>query len=151
MKRQTAAFVVASLCAIAPLAVAGDFRSVMIKPAGDSLSLDVPDAQFLAIRNFTQEGGAQRGVVTVTANGQTNNVLAAALIDQGPSVPPEFIKKVVIPGPAQVTIAPVSGTTLFVTYRRGLQPSTPTPTPTATPTTTATPTVTATPTPTFAP
>ncbi len=55
----------------------------MIKPAGDSLSLDIPDGQFLAIRNFTQEGGSQRGVVTVTANGLTNNVLAAALIDQG--------------------------------------------------------------------
>ena len=119
----------------------------MIKPAGDSLSLDVPDAQFLAIRNFTQEGGAQRGVVSVTANGQTNSVLAAALIDQGLSVPPEFIKRVVIPGPAQVTIAPVPGITLFVTYRRGLQPLTPTPTPTPT----ATPTATATPTPTFAP
>ena len=119
----------------------------MIKPASDTLSLDVPDAQFLTIRNFTQEGGTQRGVVTVTANGQTNNVLAAALIDQGLSVPPEFIKKVVIPGPAQITIAPVPGTTLFVTYRRGLEPQTPTPTPKPT----ATPTATATPTPTFAP
>ena len=145
MKRQTAALVIASLCAIAPLVVAGDFTRVMIKPASDSLSLDVPDAQFLTIRNFTQEGGAQRGVVTVTASGQTNNVLAATLIDQGLSVPPEFIKKVVIPGPAQITIAPVPGTTLFVTYRRGLEPQTPTPTPTATPTATATPT------PTFAP
>lgn len=151
MKRQTAALVIASFSAIASFVVAGEFRSVVIKPAGDSLSLDIPEAQFLTIRNFTQEGGAQRGVVTVTANGQTNNVLAAALIDQGPSVPPEFIKKVVIPGPAQVTIAPVPGTTLFVTYRRGLQPQTPTPTPTATPTATVTPTATATPTPTFAP
>jgi len=44
-------------------------------------------------------------VVTVTADGQTNNVLAAAFIDQGPSVPPEFIKKVVIPGPAQIMVA----------------------------------------------
>jgi hypothetical protein len=142
MKRQTAALVIASFSAIASLVVAGDFRSVAIKPAGDSLSLDVPDAQFLTIRNFTQEGGAQRGVVTVTADGQTNNVLAAALIDQGRSVPPEFIKKVVIPGPAQVTVAPVPGTTLFVTYRRGLEPGSPSPTPTATPTATATPTPT---------
>ena len=117
----------------------------MIEPASDSLSLDVPDAQFLTIRNFTQEGGAQRGVVTVTANGQTNNVLAAAFIDQGRSVPPEFIKKVVIPGPAELTVAPVPGATLFVTYRRGLEPESPSPTPTATPTATATPT------PTFAP
>src|SRR5262245_65964683 len=104
MKRQTAAFVVASLCAIAPLVVAGDFRSVMIKPASDSLSLDVPDAQFLTIRNFTQEGGAQRGVVTVTANGQTNNVLTSALIDQGPSVTPEFIKRVVILGTTSINV-----------------------------------------------
>ena len=145
MKRQTAALVIASFSAIASFVVAGDFRSVMIEPAGDSLSLDVPDAQFLTIRNFTQEGGAQRGVVTVTANGQTNNVLAAAFIDQGRSVPPESIKKVVIPGPAELTVAPVPGTTLFVTYRRGLEPGSPSPTPTATPTATATPTPTVTP------
>jgi len=71
MKRLTATLVIASFSAIASFVVAGDFRSAVIKPAGDSLSLDVPDAQFLTIRNFTQEGGAQRGVVTVTANGQT--------------------------------------------------------------------------------
>jgi hypothetical protein len=117
----------------------------MITPASESLTLDVPEVQFLSIRNFTQEGGSQRGVVTVTADGQTSNVLAAALIDQGLSVPPEFIKKVVIPGPAQVTVAPVPGATLFVTYRRGLEPVSPTPAPTATPTATATPTPTATP------
>ena len=56
MKRQTAALVIASFSAIASFVVAGDFRSVMIEPASDSLSLDVPDAQFLTIRNFTQEG-----------------------------------------------------------------------------------------------
>ena len=142
MKRQTAALVIAFFSAIASFVVAGDFRSVMIEPASDSLSLDVPDAQFLTIRNFTQEGGTQRGVVTVTANGQTNNVLAAAFIDQGRFVPPEFIKKVVIPGPAELTVTPVPGATLFVTYRRGLEPGSPSPTPTATPTATATPTVT---------
>ena len=118
----------------------------MVTPTSDSLILDVTDVQFLTIRNFTQEGGSQRGVVTVTANGQTNNVLAAALIDQGPppsvSVQPEFIKKVVIPGPAQVTVAPVPEATLFVTYRRGLEPGSPTPTPTVTPTATATATAT---------
>ena len=96
----------------------------MITPASESLTLDVPDGQFLTIRNFTQEGSSQRGVATVTANGQTNNVLAAALIGQELSVPPEFMKKVVIPGPAQITVAPVPGATLFMTYRRGLDPTT---------------------------
>ena len=147
MKRQAAALVIASFCAVASFVIAGDFGSVIIKPASESLTLDVPEVQFLSIINFTQEGGGQRGMVTVTADGQTNNVLAAALIDQGRSVPPEFIKKVVIPGPAQVTVAPVPGATLFVTYRRGLEPVSPTPTPTATPTATVTPTPTSTPTP----
>lgn len=117
----------------------------MIKPKSDSLTLDVPEVQFLTIRSFTQEGGSQRGVVTVTADGQTNNVLAAALIDQGTSVAPEFMKKVVIPGPAEITVAPVPGATLFVTYRRGLEPGSPTPTPTPIPTATPTPTPTPTP------
>jgi hypothetical protein len=145
MKRQTAALVIASVWAVAPFVMAGDFRSVMIKPKSDSLILDVPDVQFLTIRNFTQEGGSQRGVVTVTVNGETSNVLTAALIDQGPSVPPEFMKKVVIPGPAEITVAPVAGATLFVTYRRNLQSRSPTPTPTPVPTATLTPTPTPTP------
>lgn len=147
MKRQAAALVIASLCAVAPFVIAGDFKSVMITPASESLTLDVPDGQFLTIRNFTQEGSSQRGVATVTANGQTNNVLAAALINQELSVPPEFMKKVVIPGPAQITVTPVAGATLFITYRRGLEPTSPTPSPTVT----ATPTATATPTPTPTP
>lgn len=120
----------------------------MIKPKSDSLILDVPDGQFLTIRNFTQEGGSQRGVVTTTVDGQTSNVLTAAIIDPGPSVAPEFMKKVVIPGPAQITVAPVAGATLFVTYRRNLQPGSPTPTPTPVPTATVTPTATITPIPT---
>ncbi len=146
MKRQTAALVIASLCAVTPFAIAGDFRSALVEAAGDALSLNVPDGQFLTIRNFTQAGGSQRGVVTVTANGATNNVLAAALIDQGLSVPPEFMKKVVIPGPADLTVTPVPGAKLFITYRRGLEPGSPTPTPTPVPTATLTPTPTPTPT-----
>jgi hypothetical protein len=148
MKRQTAAFVIASICALAPFVVAGDFRSVLIKPKSDSLSLDVPDGQFLTIRNFTQEGGSQRGVVTVTVDGLTSNVLTAALIDKTLSVSPEFMKKAVIPGPADITVAPVVGATLLVTYRRGVEPGSPPPTPTPVPTATVTPTVTAIPTPT---
>lgn len=79
--------------------------------------------------------------MTVTTNGQTTNVLTVTLIDQGPSpspppdasVLPEFMKKALIAGPAQITIAPVSGATLFVTYIRHAEP-TPTPIPTITPT-----------------
>jgi len=54
--------------------------------------------------------------------------------------PPEFIKPIIIAGPAVVTIDPVPGATLSITYQKRLQPSgiTPTPAPTATPTPTVT-------------
>jgi hypothetical protein len=152
MKRHIASLSIAFFCStLASVVIAGEFNSKIIPSDGESLSLSVPDEHFLRIRNFTQEGGSQRGVVAVTANGQTKNVLTAALIDA--SGPPEFMKKVIIAGPAQVTIAPVSGATLFITYIRVADSPdrTPTPTPTATSTPTATPTATATPTPTPTP
>lgn len=153
MKSRTASLLIAAFCAVVSPVIAGEFNSVIITPTSSPLTLDVPDEHFLRVRNFTQEGGGnQRGVVTVTANGQTENVLAAALIDQGPApspegstVPLESIKKVVIAGPAQVTVAPVAGATLFITYIRGAEPADATPTPTSTPT--ATPASTPTPTP----
>jgi hypothetical protein len=121
------------------------------------LMITIPDNHFLKVTNFTQEGGVDRGVVTVTINGQTDqtgqngqtaNVLTASRIDSSTGSasqnPPEIINQVRIAGPAQVTVAPVLGATLFITYRKlpneGTSSSTtvvvvsPTPTPTATPT-----------------
>ena len=147
MKRQTAALVIVSFCAVASLVAAGEFKSVVIASTSESLTINVPDGQFLAVHNFTQQGGSQRGLVSVTANGETNNVLTAALIDQGTSVPPEVMKKVLISGPAEATVAPVPGATLFISYRRSLEPGSPTPSPTPIPTATVTPTPTPTPTP----
>ncbi len=128
----------------------------------------VPDNHFLKVSDFTQEGGVDRGVLTVTLNdqsdqtsqtGQTANVLTASRIDSstgGASQnPPEIINRVIIAGPAQVTIAPVLGATLFITYRKLPEEGTSTTTvviaPTPTPTPTATPTPTPTPTPTVTP
>jgi hypothetical protein len=137
---------------------AGLFKSKII--TSSPLVLTVPDGQFLRIWNFTQQGGVDRGVVSVTLeDGQTANVLAATRIDLSSSTsvspsPPEVINRVTIAGPAQATIAPVLGATLFITYRKGENESGGTPTtvvvvsPTPTPTPTASPTPTATPTPT---
>jgi hypothetical protein len=140
-----------------PLVFAGLFKSKII--TSSPLVITVPDGQFLRIWNFTQEGGVDRGMVSVTLdNGQTANVLAASLVDLSSSA--EVINRVTIAGPAQATIAPVLGATLFITYRKGENESggtpttvvvvspTPTPTPTPTATLTPTPTPTATPTPT---
>jgi hypothetical protein len=147
---------------------AGEFKSRII--TSSPLMITIPDNHFLKVSNFTQEGGVDRGVLTVTLNdqsdqtgqtGQTANVLTTSRIDSstgGASQnPPEIINRVIIAGPAQVTVAPVLGATLFITYRKlpeeGTSTTTvviaPTPTVTATPTVTPTPTPTATPTPTL--
>jgi hypothetical protein len=69
-------------------------------------------------------------------------VLTAAIVN--PASTPEFIKQVVVDGPAQVTVEPVPGATLVLTFRRVPEP---TPTPTAAPLATATPSPTPTPSP----
>src|SRR6266699_568311 len=126
---------------------AGGFKSRII--TSSPLTITVPDEHFLRVRNFTQQGGVDRGVVTVTLNDQSTNVLTASRIDTSSlSTSPETMNQVVIAGPAEVTIAPVVGATLFVTFRkeanegRGSSPADITPTPTVTPTATATPTAT---------
>jgi hypothetical protein len=133
-----------------PFVFAGPFKSKIITTS--PLVITVPDGHFLRVRNFTQQGGVDRGMVSVMLEeGQTANVLAATRIDLSSStsvspVPVEVINRVTIAGQAQVTIAPVLGATLFITYQKGENESggtstpvvspTPTPTPTATPTST---------------
>jgi hypothetical protein len=125
-----------------------------------SLVINVPDDHFLKITNFTQEGGTDRGVVSVNLTGDDNsggtaNVLTATRLDlstgANAQTSPENVNRVVIAGPAEVTIAPVTGATLFITYRKepnegsgGSQTPipifiSPTPFPTITPVPTATP------------
>jgi hypothetical protein len=126
---------------------AGGFKSRII--TSSPLTITVSDEQSLRVRNFTQQGGVDRGVVTVTLNDQSANVLTASRIDTSSlSTSSETINQVVIAGPAEVTIAPVVGATLFITYKkeanegRGSSPGDVTPTPTVTPAATATPTAT---------
>ena len=126
---------------------AGGFKSRII--TSSPLMITVSDEQSLRVRNFTQQGGVDRGVVTVTLNDQSANVLTASRIDTSSlSTSQETLNQVVIAGPAEVTIAPVVGATLFITYRkeanegRGSLPADVTPTPTVTPAATATPTAT---------
>ena len=137
------------------LCLCREFKSKVI--TSSPLVITVPDNHFLKVTNFTQEGGVDRGVLTVTLTdetGGTANVLAATRIDLSTGSdsqnPPESINRVIIAGPAQVTVIPVVGATLFLSYRKepneGTPSSTtvvvvsPTPTPAATPTATPTPT-----------
>jgi hypothetical protein len=123
---------------------AGPYHTKIIASTDQPLMLTIAENVFLQIRNFTQEGGATRGTVTVTIDNESANVLTASQIDEtNLTVPPETINRIVIAGPATVTVNPVAGATLTITYRK-LREGAPGPTPTAT----ATPTVTPTPTPT---
>src|SRR5437016_14619899 len=92
---------------------AGEFKSKVI--TSSPLVITIPDNHFLKVTNFTQEGGVDRGVLTVTLNsqtdqadqtgqtGQTANVLTASRIDSSTGSasqnPPEIINQVKIAGP----------------------------------------------------
>jgi hypothetical protein len=169
--------IVLVILAAASFAFANPFKS-KITGTSSPLVITVPDDHFLKITNFTQEGGVDRGVVIVTLEGginETATVLTATRIDLSTGTnaqhSPEISNPVIIAGPAQVTVAPVMGATLFITYRKesneggggGGGTATPipfvSPTPGATatpsifppPSATATATPTATPTPTASP
>jgi hypothetical protein len=105
--------------ASAILVFGNDFKSAIIA-AGASLPISVPDSHFLVVRNFTQEGGTSRGVVTVTdANSQTANVLTAAIIDTSTSTSVEVINTEIIAGPVTVAVTcPADATSCVITYKR---------------------------------
>ena len=147
--------------AAATLAFANPFKSRIITGMDSSLVITVPDDHFLKITNFSQEGGTDRGVVKVTLQGDTETggttkVLTAARIDLSTGAnsqnSPEISNRVIIAGPAQVTVAPVTGATLFITYRKESNEGgggggavvvvTPTPAATGTPNITPFPTIT---------
>jgi hypothetical protein len=168
--------IVLVILAAASFAFANPFKS-KITGTSSPLLITVPDDHFLKITNFTQEGGVDRGVVIVTLEGDTNataTVLAATRIDLSTGTnsqnSPEISNRVIIAGPAQVTVAPVIGATLFITYQKESSEGTggggggggggtatpipfvsPTPGATAIPSIFPTPGATATPTPTASP
>ena len=152
-------FVALTFLVAAPVAFASPFKSKII--TSSALVITVPDDHFLKISNFSQEGGTDRGVVAVTLTGEDGgsaNVLAATRIDLSTGSNsqnfPEIGNRVIIAGPANVTVQPVTGATLFITYRKesnegggGGGGVTPIPIFSPTPGVTPTPTATATATP----
>ncbi len=147
------------ILAAASFAFANPFKTRIITGANSALVITVPDDHFLKITNFSQEGGTDRGVVSVTLtgdeNGGTANVLTATRVDLSTGInsqnAPEIINRAIIAGPAQVTVAPVTGATLLITYKKEPNASggganniifiSPTPGATATPTSFPTPSI----------
>jgi len=154
MKMLTARYFVAlAFFAAAAVAFANPFKSRII--TSSALVITVPDDHFLKITNFTQVGGTDRGVVSVTLTGEDGgsaNVLSATRIDLSTGSNsqnfPEIGNRVIIAGPADMTVQPVTGATLFISYRKELNEGgaggSPTPVPIFSPIPGVTPTPTAT-------
>lgn len=106
-------------------ALGSDFKSEVIPPNQpcNACPIRVHGDQRMLIRNFTQEGGSDRGIVTVTKppSGDTATVLTAAILDplaaQGQL---EVINSVIIAGPAEVMITCGSDAmaNCFVSYKK---------------------------------
>src|SRR5260370_5766945 len=98
---------------------AGGFKSKII--TSSPLTITVPGDRSLKITNFTQEGGTERGVVSVNLSGDAGgsaNVLSATRIDLCTGINlqtfPEINKPVVISGPAETRGSPGPAATLLI-------------------------------------
>ena len=118
-------FVAAVFLAAAAVAVANPFKSKIITGNDSTLVITVPEDHFLKITNFTQEGGTERAVVTVKLGGESpgkTDVLTATRTDFSAGVNsqnfPEVANRVIIAGPAEVSIQPIVGAKLFITYKK---------------------------------
>ena len=118
-------FVAAVFLATAAVGFANPFKSKIITGNDSTLVITVPEDHFLKITNFTQDGGTERAVVTVKLGGESpgrTDVLTATRTDFSAGVnsqnPPEVANRVVIAGPAEVSVQPVVGAKLFITYKK---------------------------------
>jgi hypothetical protein len=117
-------FVIAGFVAVAfgaPNSVwANGYKSMVLAGAASlSSPIKVPDDRFLVIRNFTQQGGTNRGTVSVTIGSQMTTVLTASILPADNSSAIEPINSIVIAGPATVNVTCGSdATTCFVSYRK---------------------------------
>jgi hypothetical protein len=126
MKTLTVRFFVAAVfLAAAAVAIANPFKSKIITGNDSTLVITVPEDHFLKITNFTQEGGTERAVVTVKLGGESpgrTDVLTATRTDLSAGVnsqnAPEISNRVIIAGPAEVSVQPVVGAKLFISYRK---------------------------------
>ena len=126
MKILTVRFFVAALfLAAAAVAFANPFKSRIITGNDSTLVITVPEDHFMKITNFTQEGGTERAVVTVKLGGESpgrTDVLTATRIDLSTGANsqnlPEVGNRVIIAGPAEVSVQPVVGAKLFISYRK---------------------------------
>ena len=118
-------FVAVFFLAAAAVAFANPFKSKIISSSDSVFETTVPGDHFMKITNFTQDGGTERAVVTVKLGGESpgrTDVLTATRTDFSAGVnsqnSPEVANRVIIAGPAEVSVQPVVGAKLFITYKK---------------------------------
>src|SRR5437879_8960850 len=123
MKIAARCLIAVVMLAAASFAFAHPFKSKIITTS--PLMITVGDEAFLRIKNFSQEGGTDRGVVSVTLtgeNGGTANVLTAIRTDYSTGSNsgnfPEIGNKLIIPGPYQVLVSPATSYMLVIPFRK---------------------------------
>lgn len=106
------------ILAFSNLACGDDFRSETIAPNGTLALPRVHSDQFMLIRNFTQEDGTTRGVVTVTkppSSGTPVAILTAAILTASP---PDIVNSVIIAGPADVSVTCGDTGNCFISFKK---------------------------------
>jgi len=97
---------------------ANDYKSIVLAGNTSLASpINISGDQFLVIKSFTQQGGVNRGTVTVMIGSQSAIVLTASIVDNPTMLEP--VNSLVVAGLATVSVTCGSdATTCFVTYRK---------------------------------
>jgi hypothetical protein len=111
MKMRVFSFFAAAVIALSWAAAdEGNFKSIILG-GGASKTIDVPGNRYIIVRNFTQQDGTDRGVITVNTTDGTADILAATLVDTDPASTLEPVNNVYVVGPANVTVTCGAGAT----------------------------------------
>lgn len=112
MKTIASVITAVAIFASAPFAVAGPYKSVIIKGNVSTYILEVPAQKAFIVSAFGQDVAGQGSIaLTVRINGETTNVLQSTITPDGDSR-----KDVVIAGPATIAITP-NGANLYLSYK----------------------------------
>src|SRR5260221_13534723 len=115
MKYITTILFTACILALAPLAQAHAYTSVVIGDTDPTFTITVPANKAIIITNFSQDSaGTTNPGLTVNINSTLINALHAVVVGDSKN---ESTKDVIIAGPAIVTVNPSGGTALFLTYK----------------------------------
>lgn len=92
----------------------GDYYTKIVESDDEVLRITVEQGHVIKIINFVQEGGATRALVGANnPDGRTSYVLTSSLV----GTEREMQKELIVAGPTEITVFPVTDAHIFLTYR----------------------------------